>query len=77
MDDDDRVLARLGRIDVLSRSGGTGRGARSGELLAELRSLLREAEVLARERTAADDGERGGGGGGRRRKARAGDIIGV
>jgi hypothetical protein len=48
--DEDRVLARLGRIDALDRSG-----AGPGELLVELRSLIREAEELARGRT-ADDG---------------------
>ena len=68
--DDDRVLARLGRIDALDRSG-----AAPGELLAELRSLIREAEELARGRTEDDDG------GtkevvGRLRTALARDIIG-
>jgi hypothetical protein len=37
--DDNRVLARLGRIASLDRDG-----VASGELLAELRELLREAE---------------------------------
>ena len=44
--DEARVLARLDRIDALDRSG-----AAPGELLAELRGLLREAERLARGRT--------------------------
>ncbi len=49
-----RVLARLGRIDALDREG-----AAPGELLAELRGLLREAEAWAREQRQAtnDDGE--------------------
>ena len=47
-----RVLTRLGRIDALDRSG-----AAPGELLAELRGLLREAEEQAREH-AADAGHR-------------------
>ena len=42
--DESRVLARLDRIDALDRVG-----AAPGELLAELRGLLREAEALARE----------------------------
>jgi hypothetical protein len=37
--DEERVLARLDRIGTLDRSG-----AAPGELLAELRGLLREAE---------------------------------
>lgn len=41
--DESRVLARLGRIDALDRGG-----ARPGELLAELRGLLCEAEEIAR-----------------------------
>jgi hypothetical protein len=49
--DDDRVLARLDRIDALDRSG-----AAPGELLAELRSLIREAEELARGQTEDDGG---------------------
>ena len=40
-----RVLARLDRIDALDREG-----AAPGELLAELRGLLREAETWTRER---------------------------
>ena len=50
--DDTRVLARLGRIATLDRDG-----AASGELLAELRGLISDAEECARERTAAVDGE--------------------
>ena len=42
-----RVLARLDRIDALDREG-----AAPGELLAELRGLLREAEGWTRERRA-------------------------
>jgi hypothetical protein len=41
--DQARVLARLDRIDALDRGG-----AAPGELLAELRGLLRDAEELAR-----------------------------
>ena len=48
--DDTRLLARLGRIETLDRDG-----AASGELLAELRGLLRDAEQRARERTTAVD----------------------
>ena len=49
--DDSRVLTALDRIDSLDRSR-----LRPGELLAELRGLLREAETLARERrTVASD----------------------
>jgi hypothetical protein len=43
--DESRVLARLDRIDALDREG-----APPGELLAELRGLLREAETWTRER---------------------------
>jgi len=50
--DDTRVLARLGRIETLDRDG-----AASGELLVELRGLIRDAEERARERTTAVDGE--------------------
>ena len=39
-----RVLARLDRIDALDREG-----APPGEVLAELRGLLREAEAWTRE----------------------------
>ena len=48
--DEARVLARLDRIDALDREG-----AAPGELLAELRGLLREAEELAREQAARDE----------------------
>ena len=49
-----RVLARLDRIDALDREG-----AAPGELLAELRGLLREAEEWTREqrRTTNGNGE--------------------
>ena len=51
--DEKRVLARLDRIDALDRTR-----AAPGELLAELRGLLSEAEAQARERTGAEaDGE--------------------
>ena len=51
--DESRVLARLDRIDALDRTR-----AAPGELLAELRGLLSEAEAQARERTGAEaDGE--------------------
>jgi hypothetical protein len=51
--DESSVLARLDRIDALDRTS-----AAPGELLAELRGLLCEAEEQARERTAvARDGE--------------------
>jgi hypothetical protein len=43
MDEAAKVLARLERIDVLGRER-----ARSGELLGELRALVREAEAWAR-----------------------------
>ena len=49
--DEDRVLARLDRIDALGRTG-----AAPDELLAELRGLLCEAEEQARERTGAAAG---------------------
>jgi hypothetical protein len=42
MDDTDRVLARLARIERLRRSGA------EPELLAELRALIPEAEAWAR-----------------------------
>ena len=48
--DDNNVLARLDRIGALDRSG-----AAPGELLAELRDLLCEAERGAREQSARDD----------------------
>ena len=51
--DESRVLDRLGRIDALGRTS-----APPGEVLAELRGLLREAEEQARSRTSAtSDGE--------------------
>ena len=51
--DESRLHARLDRIDALDRTS-----AAPGELLAELRGLLCEAEEQARERTAvARDGE--------------------
>ena len=68
--DESRVLARLRRIDALDRSG-----AAPGELLAELRGLLGEAEELARaERPERDEGEEVVG---RLRRALARDIIGM
>ena len=65
-----RVLARLDRIDALDREGAT-----SGELLAELRGLLREAEGWTREhhRVTNDNEEVVG----RLRTALARDIIGM
>ena len=54
-----RVLARLDRIDALDREG-----AAPGELLAELRGLLREAESWTREherRRKPNERQRGGG----------------
>ncbi len=64
------VLARLDRIDALDRQG-----AAPGELLAELRGLLREAETWTRERgrAATDNKEVVG----RLRTALARDIIGM
>ena len=50
--DDTSVLARLDRIGALDRSG-----AAPGELLAELRGLLCEAEQGARGPSARDDAE--------------------
>lgn len=46
-----RVLARLDRIDALDRQG-----AAPGELLAELRGLLREAETWTHEQRQATNG---------------------
>ena len=68
--DDGGLLARLDRIDALDRDG-----ARPGELLEELRGLLREAETLARERklTTTDEKEVVE----RLRTALARDIIGM
>ena len=70
-----RVLARLDRIDALDREG-----AAPGELLAELRGLLREAETWARERRTAPDSDATNGGEEvveRPRTAPARDIIGM
>ena len=51
--DEARVVDRLGRIDALGRTS-----APSGEVLAELRGLLRDVEEQARSRTSvATDGE--------------------
>jgi hypothetical protein len=72
--DDDRVLARLGRIDALDRSGADPGSRRQRELLAELRLLIREAEELARGRPEDDAVAKEVVG--RRRTARARDIIG-
>ena len=54
MEPTDAVLARLDRIGALDRSG-----AAPGELLAELRGLLREAEAWTREGASREqrDGE--------------------
>ncbi|HUH15783.1 MAG TPA: hypothetical protein VML35_07860 [Gaiellaceae bacterium] len=68
--DESRVLARLDRIDALDRSG-----VAPGELLVELRGLLREAEALARERKQATSGTEEVVG--RLRTALARDIIGM
>jgi hypothetical protein len=68
--DESRVLARLDRIDELDRSG-----AAPAELLAELRGLLREAEVLTREQQDAKSGAEEVVG--RLRTALARDIIGM
>jgi hypothetical protein len=68
--DESRVLARLGRIDALDRTG-----APPGELLAELRGLLREAEELTRAaRAGQNETEEVVG---RLRTALARDIIGM
>jgi len=66
--DEARVLARLDRIDALDRTRAT-----PGELLAELRGLLRDAEEQAR---AGGGDRRRGGGGGALRTAPGRDIIG-
>jgi hypothetical protein len=77
MEPADAVLARLDRIGALDRSG-----AAPGELLAELRGLLREAEAWTREdaaqeqRTAKDATEETEEVVGRLRTALARDIIG-
>ncbi len=49
MEPSEDVLARLDRIGALDRSG-----AAPGELLAELRELVREAEAWTRECRAAE-----------------------
>ena len=81
MEPADSVLARLDRIAKLDRSG-----AASGELLAELRELIREAETCTREGAATEHASVDGSGDethgetkevvGRLRKALARDIIG-
>jgi hypothetical protein len=71
VDDGDVITARLDRIGALARDERRG-GAAPGQLLAELRSLLREVE--ASPSGPADDGEREEVVG-RTRTARAGDII--
>ena len=74
-----RVLARLDRIDALDREG-----AAPGELLAELRGLLREAEAWTRQqresRREPENGQAANGNEeviGRLRTALARDIIGM
>ena len=78
-----RVLARLDRIDALDREG-----AAPGELLAELRGLLREAETWTRQqreqrgeqRREPENGQAATGNEeviGRLRTALARDIIGM
>ena len=47
-----RVIARLDRIDALDREG-----AAPGEVLAELRGLLREAESWTREHRKAEESQ--------------------
>jgi hypothetical protein len=66
--DDARVLAALDRIDSLDRSR-----VRPGQLLAELRGLLRDAEALTRERPPAEVDDEGVNG--RLGAAPARDII--
>ena len=51
--DESRLLARLDRIDALDRTS-----APHGELLAELRGLLHEAEEQAREQAATPKEEK-------------------
>ena len=46
------MFARLDRIDALDRAG-----AAPGELLAELRGLLREAEACTRQQGQASNGD--------------------
>ena len=65
-----RVLARLDRIDALDR-----KGAAPGEVLAELRGLLREAESWAREQRQSTNGNEEVIG--RLRTTLARDIIGM
>jgi hypothetical protein len=70
-----RVLARLDRIDALDREG-----APPGELLAELRGLLREAEWWALEHRKAAENQTTNGNEEvveRLRTALARDIIGM
>ena len=68
--DEERVLARLDRIDELDRSG-----AAPTEVLAELRELLREAEAMTRDQDEAKSGTEEVVG--RLRTALARDIIGM
>ena len=68
--DEARVLARLDRIDELDRSG-----AAPGEVLAELRGLLREAEEMTRRLDPSKSGTEEVVG--RLRTALARDIIGM
>ena len=81
MEPAEAVLARLDRIAKLDRSG-----AAPGELLAELRELIREAETCTREGATTEHGSVDGTGDktrdetkevvGRLRTALARDIIG-
>jgi hypothetical protein len=74
MEPPDAVLARLDRIGALDRSG-----AAPGELLAELRELIREAEACRRgteQRRANDAAAKTEEVVGRLRTALARDIIG-
>jgi hypothetical protein len=81
MEPAEAVLARLDRIGALDRSG-----AAPGELLAELRELIREAEACPRERAVTEHASVDGTGDetrteteevvGRLRTALARDIIG-
>lgn len=73
--DESRVFERLGRIDALAEQIRRGSGAAPGELVAELRGLLRDAEELARaERRDQNETEEVVG---RLRTALARDIIGM